>query len=69
MTEQITRGKKRRPLIDRLHEFLLDDDEPVEGVITKGKLKKLRHKFDEPKTLVDEGKDRWGDDIEMEVDI
>jgi len=64
MTEQITMGRKRKPLIDRLREVLLDDDEPIEGVITKGKLKKLRHKFDEPKTLVDEGIDGWGDDVE-----
>lgn len=64
MTEQITRGRKRKPLIDRLHEVLLDDDEPLEGVITKGKLKKLRHKFDEP---IQESFDRFGDDMEVDI--
>ena len=67
MDEQITRTRKRKSIQDRLHEFLLDDDEPLEGVITKGKLKKLRHKFDEPKNLVDEGKDGWGDDMEVDI--
>lgn len=58
MEEQITRGRKRRPLIDRLREY---DDEPV---ITKGKLKKLRHKFDEPIQESFEIYDRFGDDCE-----
>lgn len=41
MDEQNTKKtRKRKSLIDRLHEVLLDDDEP-EPVITKGKLKKL----------------------------
>lgn len=62
MDEHITRTKKRKSLIDRLQE-LSRDDEPV---INRGKLKKIREKFDEPKILVDEGKDGWGD---MEVDI
>ena len=67
MDEQNTKKtRKRKSLIDRLHEVLLDDDEP-EPVITKGKLKKLRHKFDEPKTLVDEGIDGWGDDMEVDI--
>lgn len=63
MEEQITRGRKRKPLIDRLREVLLDDDEP-EPVITKGKLKKLRHKFDEPIQESFEIYDRFGDDCE-----
>ena len=62
MDEHITRTTKRKPLIDRLQEFS-GDDEPV---INRGKLRKIKEKFDEPKTLVDEGKDGWGD---MEVDI
>lgn len=63
MTEQITRTRKRKPLIDRLKEFS-GDDEPV---ITRGKLRKIKEKFDEPKTLVGEGKDRWGDDMEVDI--
>lgn len=61
MDERITRTRKRRPLIDELQEY---DDEPV---ITKGKLRKIREKFDEPKTLVGEGKDGWGDDLEVDI--
>ena len=63
MTEHITRTKKRKPLIDRLKEFS-GDDEPV---INRGKLRKIREKFDEPKILVDEGKDGWGDDMEVYI--
>lgn len=65
MDEQITKTRHRKKhFIDRIH---LLDDEPLDRVITKGKLKKLRHKFDEPKTLVDEGKDGWGDDMEVDI--
>lgn len=60
MEEQmITMGRKRKHLI----EVLLDDDEPT---IKKGKLRRIREKFDEPKTLVDEGIDGWGDDMEVD---
>lgn len=45
----------------RIH---LLDDEPV---ITRNKFSKIRKKFDEPKTLVDEGKDVWGDDMEVDI--
>ena len=64
MDEQITRTRKRKSILSRIHEFLLDDDEPLEGVITKGKLKKLRHKFDEPIQESFEIYDRFGDDVE-----
>ncbi len=63
MDEQITRINKRKPLIDRLQEFS-GDDEPV---ITRNKFRKIREKFSEPKTLVDEGKDGWGDDMEVDI--
>lgn len=65
MDEQNTKKtRKRKSLIDRLHEVLLDDDEP-EPVITKGKLKKLRHKFEEPIQESFEIYDRFGDDMEV----
>ena len=66
MDEQVTRTKKRKSIQDRLHEVLLDDDEPLDRVITKGKLKKLRHKFDEPIQESFEIFDRFGDDVEQE---
>lgn len=63
MDERITMNRKRKPLIERLKEFS-GDDEPV---INRGKLRKIKEKFDEPKTLVDEGKDGWGDDLEVDI--
>jgi hypothetical protein len=59
MDEQITRTRKRKSILDRLHDVLLDDDEPVEPVITKGKLNKIRQKFDEPKRDILEKIDEW----------
>jgi len=63
MDKQITDKKNRKSLIDRLQE-LSGDNEPV---ITKGKLRKIKEKFNEPKTLVSEGKDGWGDDVEEDL--
>ena len=56
--------KTRKSLVDRLVKKLSDDDEPV---ITKGKFSKIKQKFNDPKTLVNEGKDGWGDDIEEDL--
>ncbi len=55
---------KRISLMDMLKQKTLPDDEPV---ITKGKLRKIKEKFDDPKTLVNEGKDGWGDDMEVNI--
>ena len=66
MEEQNTEGRtrKRKSIQDRLREVLLDDEEPLDRVITKGKLKKLRHKFDEP--IQESFVDGWGDDMEVD---
>jgi hypothetical protein len=64
MDENIKTRYRKKHLIDRIHEILLDDDEPV---ITRNKFSKIRKKFDKPKTLVDEGIDGWGDDMEVDI--
>jgi hypothetical protein len=51
--------KKRKSLIDRLQKF--SGEEPV---ISKGKVNKIKEKLMEPKTIVNERFDGWGDDVE-----
>lgn len=63
MDKPITDKKNRKSLVDRLKEFSRDN----EPIITKGKLRKIKEKLNEPKTLVSEGKDGWGDDEEREL--
>lgn len=63
MDEQIKTRHRKKHFIDRIH---LMDDEPV-PVITRNKFSKIREKFEEPKTLVDEGIDGWGDDMEVDI--
>ena len=55
--------KKRISLIDRLSKF--SGDEPV---ISKGKVSKIKEKLNEPKTIVNERLDGWGDDVGEEID-
>lgn len=52
---------RKKSLIDRLQK-LSGDDEPV---ITKGKLRKIKEKLNEPKIIVNERFDGWGDDLEV----
>lgn len=53
---------KRKPFNDKLK--LLAGAQPV---ITKNKLNKIRLKLNAPAEIIDEARDNWGDDMEVDI--